>query len=109
MKEYAEFVRSIDFTDKAPITTGVVHHALSLAGEVGELCGKVVKQYYRRADWPHGEFHYKVIGELGDCLYHLTALCNCFGVPIEDLAAHNMAKLKNRQQKGTLVGEGDDR
>lgn len=105
-EEYAEFVASINFTRHADRGHDLVHHTLSLCGEAGELAGKVVKKEFRGA-WNYQWDALKA--ELGDCLYHMVALCNNMGTTIPELWAANGAKLKDRAERGVLVGDGDTR
>lgn len=107
--EYAKFVNGLDFTAKKSFEVGIVHHALSLSGEAGEVAGKVVKQYYRENQKGYEEFRNKIVDECSDVLFHLVALCNTCGITIEELAAYNYAKLSDRVSRGVLVGEGDNR
>lgn len=108
-KDYAAFVNSIDFTADKRFEEGVVHHVLSICSEAGEIAGKVTKQYYRNAQNGYSEFRDKLVDETSDVLFHLVALCNTYGITIEELASYNHKKLTDRVKRGVLVGEGDAR
>ena len=46
---------------------------------------------------------------MGDVLWMLAALAQDCGLSLQVIAEKNVEKLKQRQQAGTLHGEGDDR
>jgi NTP pyrophosphatase (non-canonical NTP hydrolase) len=48
-------------------------------------------------------------GELGDVLWYLAVLARDLDLDLNDIAESNVAKLKARQEKGTLKGDGDTR
>ena len=50
-----------------------------------------------------------LIDELGDVLWYLSAMADELGETLEAVAARNLAKLKARQEKGSLQGSGDVR
>ena len=68
------------------------HSVLGLAGEVGELAYAIEKwiQYGQPLDETN------VKEELGDILWYLALACNALGVPMEEVMAANIAKLKKR-------------
>lgn len=47
--------------------------------------------------------------EAGDCLWVLTAAVVGAGLTLEDVAAGNLAKLRDRAARGVIRGTGDDR
>jgi len=82
----------------------IIYPALGLAGEAGELCNKVKKiirdnHYDRMA----------LVDELGDCLWYVAAIASDLNVSLNEVARHNLAKLKSRALRDTLRGEGDAR
>lgn len=70
--------------------------ALGLPGEVGELADHVKKVLF------HGhEFDPDVIAdEAGDVLWYLALLAHALGVPLEQIALRNIAKLRERYPDG---------
>lgn len=109
-EEYSEFVRSINLTELADSGYDCIHHSLSLCSEAGEVAGKVVKREFRGYKGAAKSYTDEgLIAELGDCIYHMAALCNNLGVNIQDVWTANAEKLQRRVNKGTLVGEGDER
>lgn len=51
----------------------------------------------------------KIIKEVGDILWYLSAICNELGIKLSDAALGNLQKLNGRTERGTLTGSGDDR
>jgi len=72
------------------------NYLLGLAGAVGELLNYLKKHLH------HGHelnlIHAQE--EIGDCLWHLGALCNVMGLPMDDVAYYNIMKLQKRCPKG---------
>ena len=55
------------------------------------------------------EFRASLYKELGDVLWYTACLAEYFGFPLSSIAAHNIHKLQERQKKGTIQGNGDER
>ena len=82
----------------------VTYPALGLADEAGEVAGKV-KRIMR-----DGTFDRDAIAkELGDVLWYVAALCRDLNVDMAEVAHQNLAKLRDRQERGKLQGSGDNR
>ena len=82
----------------------IVYPALGLAGEAGEVANKVKKMLR------DGKFDREdVAAEIGDCLWYIAALCRDLNVDLSDIARNNLKKLKDRQERGTIKGNGDKR
>jgi NTP pyrophosphatase (non-canonical NTP hydrolase) len=86
--------------------TPVVYLALGLAGEAGEVAGKV-KKIIR--DGPSGGGVNALADELGDVLWYVARLADELGFDLSTIAQLNVDKLKGRQERGTIGGSGDDR
>lgn len=88
---------------------GLAYVALGLAGEAGEVAGKVKKiardDGYRISD----EVRAKLADELGDCLWYVAQFATQLGFNLDAIATQNLAKLADRQQRGVLQGSGDNR
>lgn len=82
----------------------VLYPALGLAGEAGEVADKVKK--ILRDD----KFDRDAIAkEIGDVLWYIAALCRDLNVDMAQVAHDNLAKLRDRQERGKLQGSGDNR
>ena len=58
---------------------------------------------------PNGELLEGIRKEIGDCLWFIAGLCDTFGWSLEQIAQENLAKLKSRQERGVIIGNGDER
>jgi NTP pyrophosphatase (non-canonical NTP hydrolase) len=47
--------------------------------------------------------------EVGDVLWYLSQVCEEFEWSLCDIANDNIEKLQDRQERGKLTGEGDER
>lgn len=81
--------------------------ALGLAGEAGEVANKIKKMM--RDGKTVDELRDTIRDELGDVLWYVAALCHEFGIRMDYVASHNVAKLAARAEAGTIKGDGDKR
>ena len=70
----------------------VMHAALGLTGEVGELAAAVEHWVYYRQELDRNN----VKEELGDCLWYIAEMCNALDFNLEDVMGANLRKLKQR-------------
>jgi NTP pyrophosphatase (non-canonical NTP hydrolase) len=102
-----------DYQDRTPATAvypkekAIEYLALGLASEAGEVAG-VVKKFIR-GDTTQHDFELKILDELGDTLWYLSQLHNELDYRMNVTAEENIKKLRDRQQRDTLKGSGDDR
>lgn len=80
---------------------------LGLTGEAGEIANKVKK--LQRDSLTIDEVRTDIRDELGDVLWYMAALCEEFGLTLEEVASRNLEKLEDRRQRNTLHGSGDNR
>lgn len=99
--------------------------SFNLVGEVGEFCSKIAKAIRKsqiKIDENHivakneetsqiwdRELFPEIRKELGDILWQLSGLCDIMGVTFEDVALENLKKLADRQKRGVINGDGDNR
>lgn len=82
---------------------------LGLAGEAGEIANKV-KKLWRDGDGSISEEKEKELSdELGDVLWYVSAICSVLGLELDDIAKHNIEKLKSRLERNVISGSGDNR
>lgn len=83
--------------------------ALAAGGEMGEIQNKLKKVW--RGDKPlDAELKATLADEAGDVLWYLDRLAVELGYNgLEDLAKMNIAKLRDRRQRGKTMGDGDNR
>lgn len=73
----------------------VMHWAIGLGEEAGETLSVIKHKYYGG-----GYDVADLVGELGDTLWHIAALCETLGISMEDVALFNLAKLEHRYPAG---------
>jgi NTP pyrophosphatase (non-canonical NTP hydrolase) len=69
---------------------------LGLAGEAGECADLVKKHCYQDAR----PIHDALIDELGDVLWYVAETAGALGVSLEEVAQHNVDKLRKRYPEG---------
>lgn len=93
-----EFRQMVDrlFVKRRSDITGVLHGAVGLSGEAGEILDLVKKS------WAYGKpiDCDKLIEEMGDALHYMTMLCIKLDVTFGDLMAANKRKLDKRYPNG---------
>lgn len=123
LEEYQNFVNSVNKTTEQD--NNLLHLIAGLAAEVGELTSLVQKR--ERSGVPTSYLLYEdgipfaydqqlttrlyteAPYELGDILWHVTALCTHFNTTLEKVLEINQFKLTKRVKDGTICGEGDHR
>lgn len=95
------------YPDELPefIDAGTVYTAMGVSDEAGEVAGKV-KKAVRENDPSYLE---DVEDELGDVLWYVAGLARELDIDLGEVAEKNLQKLLDRQERGVLEGEGDDR
>lgn len=83
--------------------------ALKLNGEAGEFAELTGKMLRDDIGWMKPERQEKMIFELGDVLWYCANIAECLGVSLETVMRMNSDKLADRQNRGVLTGDGDNR
>lgn len=96
-------------TAQYPSTYKVVYPALGLAGEAGEIANKVKKIIRDTNNIITEEKRKELKAEIGDVCWYIAALATDLGLSLDEIAKENIAKLKSRQERGVIKGDGDDR
>ena len=83
---------------------------LALAEEAGEVAGKLAK-FIRKSKGGVDPLALRdmVVKELGDVLYQVSETARQFEITLQDVVDVNVHKLTDRQERGVLIGEGDNR
>lgn len=110
MKKYGDYQKASRKTAMEVDTSHpVVYPTLGLLNEAGELAGKIKKVLRDKGGKiSKGEVK-RLKGELGDVLWYFTQVCTELGLTLEEVAESNLDKLFDRQKRGVLQGEGDER
>ena len=87
----------------------LMHLVLGIVGEAGEIAEKFKKWVRDQASDESKLDVDDIKKELGDVLWYAAVLAQYLGVKFDDVAAGNIAKLADRQQRGVLKGSGDNR
>ena len=107
MIDFQTYQRTALTTAVYPKKYAVSYPALGLAEEAGEVAGKIKKMM--RDGIPLDEQKEKIEAELGDVLWYLANLAYDCGISLQVVAEKNIEKVKDRQVRGQLHGEGDNR
>ena len=51
----------------------------------------------------------EIAKELGDCLWYVSVMASDIGYSLEDIGKMNIDKLRSRQQRNMIHGNGDNR
>lgn len=81
----------------------------ALAGEVGEISSIIAKTNRDTDGIITEERRQKLFYELGDAAFMIAALAHELGFKFEDVLVANNKKLADRQKRGVLGGDGDNR
>ena len=106
-KDYQEESRS---TAVYPVIGhGVIYPTLGLTNEAGEVAGKI-KKLFRDKDGLIGlDDKTALESELGDVLWYLAQVATELELSLDRVAVRNLEKLLDRQARGKIRGDGDDR
>lgn len=87
----------------------VIYPALGLVNEAGEVAGKI-KKIFRDKGGVVGEAEREALkAELGDVLWYIAQVCTELDLSLDEVAESNLTKLLDRQARGKIQGDGDNR
>ncbi|ABB56131.1 nucleoside triphosphate pyrophosphohydrolase family protein [Synechococcus elongatus] len=86
-----------------------LYPTLGLCGEAGEVAEKIKKVIRDRHGQIDAETQAAIAKELGDVLWYVAQLATELGLEMDAIASANLEKLRSRQQRGVLQGDGDNR
>jgi NTP pyrophosphatase (non-canonical NTP hydrolase) len=86
-----------------------VYPVLGLSGETGEVAEKFKKIIRDKNGVVSEEDRAEIAKELGDVIWYLSQICTELDLSFESIAENNLKKLKDRQNRNTLKGNGDNR
>ncbi len=97
-------------TAKYPaIGHGVIYPTLGLVNEAGEVAGKIKKVFRDKDGVISDETREALKAELGDVLWYLAQVSTELNLSLDEIAEYNLAKLLDRQARGKIKGDGDNR
>lgn len=91
----------------SPNSDNLEYLTLGLASEAGEVAGKVKKVI--RGDYPLAYVRQSIAFEIGDVLWYCAMLCEFFKLDLGEVMQQNVEKLKDRQSRNVIKGDGDGR
>ncbi len=86
-----------------------IYPTLGLAGEAGEVAGKISKVVRDDKGKISKEVKEDLKKELGDVLWFVAQLSTELKLSLSDVAKANLEKLKSRAKRNKLHGSGDNR
>lgn len=107
--DFNEYQQKALSTAIYPENMAIQYCVMKLAGEVGELSEKVAKAYRDESGYFSEERILAIKKEHGDIQWYLANIAELFGFTMEESAILNIKKLTDRQKRGVLQGDGDER
>lgn len=87
----------------------VIYPTLGLVNEAGEVAGKIKKIFRDRQGVISEAEREALKAELGDVLWYIAQVCTELNLPMDEVAQANLEKLLDRQARGKIRGDGDNR
>jgi len=95
---------------------GILYCSLGLAGEAGEVAGRVKKilrddklTSFEDVSALSPDRKRAIVRQLGDALWYIARLASELDMPLSKVAQMNLDKLHTRQTLNRLTGQGDSR
>lgn len=88
---------------------GILYTGLGLANEAGEVAGKIKKMLRDEGATLTLSRREQIAAEIGDVLWYCAMLAYELGVPLQEIAEGNIAKLADRAERNVISGDGDKR
>jgi len=107
---FTEYQQKAKATAKYPIIGhGVIYPTLGLTNEAGEVAGKIKKVFRDKDGLISDETREALKAELGDVLWYLSQVATELNLSLDEIAEYNITKLLDRQARGKIQGDGDNR
>lgn len=106
--DYQKFTDTTAVYPRDTVEQALSYTVLGLTNESGEVAGKV-KKVLRRDKELTQEVKDAIADELGDAMYYLARTARELGYTLEDIMYMNILKLTDRQLRGVIKGDGDNR
>ena len=107
--DFRTYQRVAESTAIYPEQHKILYPALGLAGEAGEVANKVKKLIRDGFENAPKDWRDQIASEIGDVLWYCAALATDLNLTLGMIAGQNEAKLRSRQEAGTIGGSGDNR
>jgi len=86
-----------------------LYPALGLVGESGEVADKIKKLYRDRDGELDEEYRQAIMLEISDAMWYGAVLAHELGYTLSEVFEANIKKLRDRQARGVVQGDGDNR
>jgi NTP pyrophosphatase (non-canonical NTP hydrolase) len=106
---YGMCALSSAFYPGAATIDAVCYLSLKLAGEAGEVAQKIAKAIRDNASVIDETRRLALLDEMGDCIWYINAIASELNSSFAEVAQRNLAKIKDRQARGVINGDGDNR
>jgi len=107
---FTDYQQKAKATAKYPVIGhGVIYPTLGLTNEAGEVSGKIKKVFRDKDGIISDETRDALKAELGDVLWYLAQVATELNLSLDEIAEYNIAKLLDRQARGKIQGDGDNR
>lgn len=100
LEEYQQWVWNTTTPKNGP--EGAWWAASGLTAEAGEVISLFEKAYRKGQPMDIN----KLMDELGDVLWFLTAVCNMTNLTLDEVMTHNIEKINKRVANGQVTSEG---
>lgn len=107
--EYQKNARLTRYSQSDDKLKELMKFTLGLCGESGEIAEKVKKLLRDDNGEITSERRASMKKELGDVLWYISTLADCFDLSLDEIARFNNEKLLSRDDRGTIHGDGDNR
>jgi NTP pyrophosphatase (non-canonical NTP hydrolase) len=87
----------------------VIYPVALLAEEAGEVSGEIAKMLRDNDGKMDSERRARLVKELGDALWAISAIASDLNVNLSTIAEMNIQKLEDRAKRGVIHGAGSDR
>ena len=94
-------------TEKANVTATPISTAAGLASIAGNIANAIKKTL--RGDFTVEHKRDEVLTDIFEILFGCAFLCSHFGLDLGQVAQQNLDVLRSRQERGTIMGDGDNR
>ena len=99
-KDYKSFIASLELLDREGSNINrLTTAAVGISAEGGEFMEIVKKMVFQGKPWNDDNRKHLVI-ELGDVMWYVMQACKALEIPIEEVVAGNVEKLKKRYPGG---------
>jgi NTP pyrophosphatase (non-canonical NTP hydrolase) len=105
--------QAIETAEYPNVGENLVYPAMGCAGEGGEFCDAVKKMWRNTGNMSAKNLsEEKRLGfakEIGDQMWYCAAAAEELGYSLNEVAELNLAKLKDRKERGVIKSSGDNR